>query len=171
MGPRGMMVPGSRMTGPPPPYPQSGSRGLPPGAMISPNPGSPATSLPLSSPVMMNSPRHMGSNPGTPVSGAPMTSPVGGPRHSPGLQGPPGKSIFITFCKFSFFSGPDTCCFKLKPAKLVPLFSRNFMVQVQWGSEYQTSPGLEWYIIAQNRAFKILTIKQPVKFVELDQFH
>ena len=94
MGPRGMMGPGGRMTGPPPPYPQSGSRGLPPGAMISPNPGSPATSLPLSSPVMMNSPRHMGSNPGTPVSGAPMTSPVGGPRLSPGLQGPGGNFIW-----------------------------------------------------------------------------
>eukprot|EP00094_Tigriopus_californicus_P004642 TCALIF_04465-PA protein Name:"Similar to lgs Protein BCL9 homolog (Drosophila melanogaster)" AED:0.10 eAED:0.15 QI:775/0.71/0.62/1/0.71/0.62/8/0/1146 len=89
MGPRGMMGggPGGRMPGPPPPYPQSGPRGPPPGAMASPNPGSPATSLPMSSPAgMMNSPRPMGSNPGTPVSGAPMTSPVTCSKNSPGSQ-------------------------------------------------------------------------------------
>ena len=101
MGPRGPMMggPGGRMPGPPPPYPQPGPRGPPPGAMASPNhPGSPATSLPMSSPAggMMNSPRPIGSNPGTPVSGAPLTSPVAGSKNSPGSQasnqgGPQGK--------------------------------------------------------------------------------
>merc|ERR1719291_22963 len=76
MGPRGMMGgPGSgqRMPGRPPP---SGA---------SPNPNSPATSLPMSSPGggMMNSPHPMGSNPGTPVSGPPLSSPVIG-KSSPG---------------------------------------------------------------------------------------
>ena len=84
MGPRGMMGgPGSgqRMPGPPPPYPAG--RQHPSGA--SPNPNSPATSLPMSSPGggMMNSPRPMGSNPGTPVSGPPLSSPVIG-KSSPG---------------------------------------------------------------------------------------
>ena len=56
-----------------------------PGPGVSPNPNSPATSLPMSSPGggMMNSPRPMGSNPGTPVSGPPMSSPVIG-KSSPG---------------------------------------------------------------------------------------
>merc|ERR1719328_1019854 len=50
-----------------------------------PNPHSPATSLPMSSPGagMINSPRPMGSNPGTPVSGPPLSSPVLG-KNSPG---------------------------------------------------------------------------------------
>merc|ERR1719342_1053136 len=82
MGNRGMMGPGpgGRMPGPPPPYP-AGRGG--PGA--SPNPHSPATSLPMSSPGagMINSPRPMGSNPGTPVSGPPLSSPVLG-KNSPG---------------------------------------------------------------------------------------
>ena len=119
MGPRGMMGPGgpgNRMPGPPPPYQgPGGPRGMPPGAMASPNPGSPATSLPMSSPVtgppMMNSPRHMGSNPGTPVSGAPMSSPVTGPRNSPGIppqNNPNGKIFTISTCfpifdDFTFF--------------------------------------------------------------------
>merc|ERR1719283_343402 len=82
MGNRGMMGPGpgGRMPGPPPPYP-AGRGG--PGA--SPNPHSPATSLPMSSPGagMINSPRPMRSNPGTPVSGPPLSSPVLG-KNSPG---------------------------------------------------------------------------------------
>ena len=122
MGPRGpmmgpgmmdprMMGPGGRMPGPPPPYPQGpGPRGMPPGAMASPNPGSPATSLPMSSPAggpMMNSPRpmgpggSMGSNPGTPVSCAPLSSPVpGGPRNSPGIPPNPQGKINIYFLFF-----------------------------------------------------------------------
>ena len=84
MGPRGMMGPGGgqRMPGPPPPYPAGRQH---PGPGASPNPHSPATSLPMSSPGggMMNSPRPMGSNPGTPVSGPPLSSPVIG-KSSPG---------------------------------------------------------------------------------------
>ena len=105
MGPGGMMDPrmmgpGGRMPGPPPPYPQGpGPRGMPPGAMASPNPGSPATSLPMSSPAgtgMMNSPRPLGSNPGTPVSCAPLSSPVpGGPRNSPGIPPNPQGNINV----------------------------------------------------------------------------
>lgn len=85
MGPRGPMMGGpggQRMPGPPPPYPAGRQH---PGPGASPNPHSPATSLPMSSPGggMMNSPRPMGSNPGTPVSGPPMSSPVIG-KNSPG---------------------------------------------------------------------------------------
>jgi hypothetical protein len=99
MGPRGMMGPGVRMPGPPPPYPG----GKPPGPGVSPSPHSPATSLPMSSPVgagMMNSPRPMGSNPGTPVSGPPLSSPVlgknspgGGSNAGHGMPGLPGNEL------------------------------------------------------------------------------
>ena len=85
MGPRAMTSPGpggGRMQVPPPPYPAG--RGGHPGQSMSPNPNSPATSLPVSSPGagMINSPRPMGSNPGTPVSGPPLSSPVLG-KNSP----------------------------------------------------------------------------------------